>query len=78
LGAYSLAAYSLGALQSRAIDFGSAYPVTCALHRLGVYSLGAYNLQPPIMDLLINLPVLDIDWGLTVRGPTVLGHRFGT
>jgi len=47
-----------GSLQSRTTDFGSVSVLTCALHRLRAYNLGAYNLAPPTLDLLKHLPVL--------------------
>jgi len=60
-----------GGLQSRATDLGSISALTCALRRLGDYSLGAFSLTPPILDLLAHLPVLYTGWGPTVWGPTV-------
>lgn len=44
-------------LQSRATDFGSGRPLTCALHRLEACSLGAYSLARPTLDLADHLLV---------------------
>jgi len=52
-----------GGLQSRTTDFWFMSAPTCALHRLGAYSLGANSLAPPILDLLAHLLVLHTDWG---------------
>ena len=50
-----------GPLQSRTTDFGSDRPFTCALQRAGAYSLWAYNLERPILDLMIHRAVLYLE-----------------
>jgi len=59
-------------LRSRAADFRSANPFTCALNRLGAYNLNALQ---SILDLPKHLPVLYTDWGPTIWWPTVWGYR---
>ena len=70
--------YSVGVLQSRAMDFGSREPVTCLEARIWEATVsGGYNHGPRILDFANHSLVWKLEsGGLHFRGPTISGHEF--